>query len=105
MEHYHYCMEPICLFFPIFLKLTGRHCLVVGAGNIAESKISSLLHAQAQLTVALRPRLCQALPSKRVRGSFCGNNASLRLKTLKGYFPCCRGYLFSGSKSTGIFTC
>ena len=37
--------------FPIFLKLTGRRCLVVGAGNIAESKIHSLLDAEADVTV------------------------------------------------------
>lgn len=37
--------------FPIFLKLTGRRCLVVGAGSIAESKIQSLLDADADVTV------------------------------------------------------
>jgi len=37
--------------FPIFLKLTGRRCLVVGAGNLAESKIESLRAAHAQVTV------------------------------------------------------
>lgn len=37
--------------FPIFLKLAGRHCVVVGAGNIAESKIESLLTAEARVTV------------------------------------------------------
>ena len=37
--------------FPIFLKLTGRRCLVVGAGSIAESKIESLRAAHAQVTV------------------------------------------------------
>lgn len=29
--------------FPLFLKLEGRRCLVVGAGEIGESKIASLL--------------------------------------------------------------
>ena len=37
--------------FPMFLKLAGQPCLVVGAGAIAESKIASLLEAEAQLTV------------------------------------------------------
>jgi siroheme synthase-like protein len=37
--------------FPIFLKLQGRPCLVVGAGSIAAPKIGSLLRAGAALTV------------------------------------------------------
>ena len=37
--------------FPAFLKLTGRHCLVVGAGPIAQEKIQSLLHAGAMVRV------------------------------------------------------
>lgn len=37
--------------FPIFLKLTGRRCLVIGAGNLAESKIESLRAANAEVTV------------------------------------------------------
>jgi len=37
--------------FPIFLKLTGRSCIVIGGGNLAESKIDSLLTAEARVTV------------------------------------------------------
>src|SRR6266446_5692993 len=37
--------------FPLFLKLKGRKCLVVGAGEIAESKIASLLDAEAGVQV------------------------------------------------------
>jgi siroheme synthase-like protein len=37
--------------FPIFLKLDGRPCLVVGAGEIALSKIQSLLEAGGQVRV------------------------------------------------------
>jgi precorrin-2 dehydrogenase/sirohydrochlorin ferrochelatase len=37
--------------FPMFLKLAGRKCLVVGAGSIAESKIESLLRAGAKVRV------------------------------------------------------
>lgn len=48
--------------FPIYLKLTGRRCLVVGAGNIAESKIESLHDADADVTVVatrVSPRVQQ----------------------------------------------
>ena len=37
--------------FPMFLKLAGRKCLVVGAGEIATAKIASLLEAGARVTV------------------------------------------------------
>jgi precorrin-2 dehydrogenase / sirohydrochlorin ferrochelatase len=37
--------------FPIFLKLTGRPAIVIGAGNLAESKIESLQAANASVTV------------------------------------------------------
>ena len=35
----------------MFLKLTGRACVVVGAGTIAEGKIEALLEAEARVTV------------------------------------------------------
>jgi precorrin-2 dehydrogenase / sirohydrochlorin ferrochelatase len=37
--------------FPLFLKLEGRKCLVVGAGKIGESKVASLLGTGAVLHV------------------------------------------------------
>ena len=37
--------------FPMFLKLTGRRCLVVGAGQIGESKIAGLLETGAHVRV------------------------------------------------------
>ena len=36
---------------PIFLKLDGRRCLLVGAGNVALDKIGSLLKTGLQLRV------------------------------------------------------
>jgi precorrin-2 dehydrogenase/sirohydrochlorin ferrochelatase len=43
-------MKPAKL-FPMFLKLSGRPCLVVGAGTVAESKIASLLEAGGRVRV------------------------------------------------------
>ena len=43
-------MKPENL-FPLFLNLSGRPCLVVGAGAIAESKIAGLLEAGAKISV------------------------------------------------------
>jgi precorrin-2 dehydrogenase/sirohydrochlorin ferrochelatase len=43
-------MNPARL-FPMILKLGGRPCLVVGAGTIAESKIASLIEADARVLV------------------------------------------------------
>lgn len=37
--------------FPMFLKLEGRRCLVVGAGSVAEGKIASLLETGARVKV------------------------------------------------------
>jgi len=37
--------------FPMFLKLEGRTCLVVGAGSVGEPKIRSLLQAKAEVRV------------------------------------------------------
>jgi precorrin-2 dehydrogenase/sirohydrochlorin ferrochelatase len=43
-------MKPEKL-FPMFLKLSARPCLVVGAGTIAESKIASLVEAGGRVRV------------------------------------------------------
>lgn len=46
--------------FPIFLKLNARPCIVIGAGNLAESKIASLRAAEAQVTV-IAPFACPSI--------------------------------------------
>ncbi|HYL83052.1 MAG TPA: bifunctional precorrin-2 dehydrogenase/sirohydrochlorin ferrochelatase [Candidatus Angelobacter sp.] len=54
-------MKPSKL-FPMFLKLAGRPCLVVGAGAIAESKISGLLEAEAAVRV-VAPKAAERVQS------------------------------------------
>lgn len=40
--------------FPMFLKLEGRQCLVVGAGKVGEPKIGGLLETGAHIRVVAR---------------------------------------------------
>ena len=47
-------------YYPIFLELTGRPCVVIGGGAVAERKVEGLLAEGASVTVlspALSPRL------------------------------------------------
>ena len=37
--------------FPMFMKIEGRQCLVVGAGNVGEPKIAGLLETGARIRV------------------------------------------------------
>ncbi|HLF72543.1 MAG TPA: bifunctional precorrin-2 dehydrogenase/sirohydrochlorin ferrochelatase [Dehalococcoidia bacterium] len=47
-------------YYPIFLELQGRRCLVVGGGAVAEGKVQGLLAAGAALTL-VAPSLTPAL--------------------------------------------
>src|ERR1700743_1928533 len=49
--------------FPISLKLRGRLCVVVGGGVIAESKIESLLAAEAHVVV-VAPEVTEAVAAR-----------------------------------------
>jgi len=47
-------------YFPIYLDMAGRRCLVVGGGAVAERKIASLLEAGAKITV-ISPDVTEAV--------------------------------------------
>ena len=54
-------------YYPIFLELEGRPCLVVGGGAVAQRKVEGLLGAGARVTV-VSPRLCNGLEALRRQG-------------------------------------
>ncbi|MEK7841407.1 MAG: NAD(P)-dependent oxidoreductase, partial [Deltaproteobacteria bacterium] len=43
-------------YYPIFLDVNDKPCIVVGGGSVAERKISSLLNAGAKVLV-ISPKL------------------------------------------------
>ena len=47
-------------YYPIFLRVAGRSCLVIGGGRVAEEKVQSLLTAGARVTV-ISPQLTAGL--------------------------------------------
>jgi len=71
--------------FPIFLKLENRPCLVVGAGEIAESKIHSLLAADACVTV-VAPEAKPALKDLARSGRFAWHEREFVPDDLSGAF-------------------
>jgi precorrin-2 dehydrogenase len=70
---------PAPKLFPMFLKLTGRPCLVVGAGAIAAGKIASLLDAEAEVRVVApkgTPQVSRWAEEKKISWSVRGYEPS-----------------------------
>lgn len=71
--------------FPIFLKLQGRPCLVVGAGTIAVPKIDSLLRAGGVVTV-VAPRARPEIEAKARAGELVLHMREFVSSDLEGAF-------------------
>jgi len=71
--------------FPIFLKLSERPCLVVGAGTIAAPKIASLLRAGGAVTV-VAPRALPELEENARAGHFVWHQREFVSSDLDGMF-------------------
>jgi precorrin-2 dehydrogenase/sirohydrochlorin ferrochelatase len=71
--------------FPMFVKLAGRRCVVIGGGAIAESKIESLLAAGADVTV-VSPALTAGLNEMQLEERFAWNPRRFEPCDLDGAF-------------------
>jgi len=59
-------------YYPVFLNLSGRNCVVAGGGQVALRKVTTLLQYGADITV-ISPRLCKGL-----RELDCGGKIQVR---------------------------
>ncbi|MFQ5826028.1 MAG: bifunctional precorrin-2 dehydrogenase/sirohydrochlorin ferrochelatase [Dehalococcoidia bacterium] len=55
-------------YYPVFLNIAGRRCLVIGGGEVAERKVASLLDCGGRVTV-ISPRLSPGLEEKQAQGA------------------------------------
>src|SRR6266576_2428687 len=69
--------------FPMFLKLEGRRCLVVGAGSVAEAKIKGLLEAGASIHV-VAPKAVDAIQKLAWQGALSWKARNFEPNDLEG---------------------
>ncbi len=72
-------------YYPIFLDLRGRPCLVVGGGEIATRKIEGLLQAGASVTV-ISPEVTEIIRDHADAGELWHIKRPYRHGDLGGYF-------------------
>ena len=74
-------------YYPIFVELAGRRCLVVGGGNVAEGKVRGLLNAGASVTV-VAPSLTDSLADDARSGRLTWTERDYRAGDLEGFDLC-----------------
>jgi precorrin-2 dehydrogenase len=70
-------------YYPIFLDLNGKRCIVVGGGSVAERKVEMLLEHQASVTV-ISPTLSRRLQHLADQGAIQTITRNYQTGDLKG---------------------
>jgi uroporphyrin-III C-methyltransferase/precorrin-2 dehydrogenase/sirohydrochlorin ferrochelatase len=70
-------------YLPVFLRLEGRPCLVVGGGKVAARKVAMLLRAGAKISV-VAPVLCDELEKLRESGRILHAGREFRDEDIDG---------------------
>jgi precorrin-2 dehydrogenase/sirohydrochlorin ferrochelatase len=71
-------------YYPVFLEMKGRPCVVVGGGTVAERKVEGLLAVEACVTV-ISPELTPSLAARKEEGRLQHVARAYREGDLKGY--------------------
>jgi precorrin-2 dehydrogenase / sirohydrochlorin ferrochelatase len=97
-------------YFPIYLDMTKRRCLVIGGGKVAERKIAALLEAEAEVTV-LSPEVTDTVAawSKRnmirfaARRFQCGDLAGFEVVFVATNDPLVNESVYHEGRSRGVW--
>ncbi|MCX8069022.1 MAG: bifunctional precorrin-2 dehydrogenase/sirohydrochlorin ferrochelatase, partial [Thermodesulfovibrionales bacterium] len=72
-------------YYPVFLNISGKDCLVIGGGKIAERKMLSLLKAEAKITV-ISETLTKKLKNEFEKGNIRFIQKSFDIEDIKTAF-------------------
>ena len=97
-------------YFPTFLNLKGKHCLLVGGGSVASRKADMLLTAGARLTV-VAPEICPKLKRQVVSGRIIHRVGRFKSSDVNGCWlvvnasdePECARQVLKAANEAGIF--
>ncbi len=70
-------------YYPIFLNLAGKKCVVIGGGRVALRKVTTLLEYGAEITV-ISPRLCKGLREVDCEGKIQVRRRAYQVGDLEG---------------------
>lgn len=76
---------PYLRYYPVFLKIEGEKCVVIGGGGVAERKARALLDAGGRVTV-ISPVLTRRLEKEKQAGKITHVARRYRKGDLKGAF-------------------
>lgn len=77
-------MRTVGKYYPVFLNVQSKHCLVVGGGRVAERKVRMLLNAGGRVTV-WSPRITTGLMTLAKRGALAYKPEPYTKRSLSKY--------------------
>lgn len=76
-------MKPVSSYYPVFMDLRGRRCIVIGGGDVALRKVNALLECGARVQV-ISPEICDGLNSLARQGKVTVTTREYALGDLAG---------------------
>jgi len=72
-------------YYPMFVRVAGRPCLVIGGGRVAEKKVQPLLRAGARVTV-ISPQLTPGLAALAATNQITHRSRTYASNDVRGFF-------------------